>query len=130
MASVKKKPDEAATELAEAIPEVLVPADPLPAASESAPAPPASLALTELPPPPAADAITGVLPATNQSATAPAVTVTKTKAAPSPAKTGRRYRVWSQGTLERDNVTYKPGELLELPPAVGDAIPCLLPADD
>lgn len=37
----------------------------------------------------------------------------------------RTYRVWPHGDLQRNGVTHKPGETLELPADVAAAIPCL-----
>ncbi len=43
---------------------------------------------------------------------------------PPPAAT-RTYRVWAQGDLQRDGVTYGPGATIELSEGVAAGIPCL-----
>lgn len=42
----------------------------------------------------------------------------------------RTYRVWPHGDLQRDGVTYKAGETLELPADVAATIPCLVASDE
>lgn len=42
------------------------------------------------------------------------------------AETGpQRYRVWPHGELLRDDTVYRPGDIIELPAHIGNAIVCL-----
>lgn len=56
--------------------------------------------------------------AAREAKPAPAAKLVASPAKPAPASAAapgkRRYRIWQQGTLERDGVTYRPGETIEL----------------
>ena len=39
------------------------------------------------------------------------------------------YRVWANGTLQRNGVTYQPGDVIELPEHIASKLCCLTPCD-